>query len=179
MVVRFLLTDIGNTFVFDWDPESGLLVHYSVHDGIDGLTPGFAVENCVTGTTTTRWTMQLVFVPSGDVHFKYEDGDMHTRVYDVRGLPIDPNLGFPLPTCTLLTSSRLLAEGTASLRYRDNDGAGALGPGINSFGLDAEGSLTTPAGDVTRLRETTRQLWDGVNLTTLVHTLVLTPDPRF
>ena len=177
IIVRFTHEELGFTFIWDYDPELQLLVHYSVHDGIDGLTPDFAVEQCITPAETHEWSFKFGFLPPGDIHLNTRAKEMFARVYDARTVPVDPALGFPIPTCALLTSDLVIAEGVVSLRTVDLEGAG--GPGLNSYGFQANGRLVTPEGVAVHLHESFRERYNGSTVTVLHKTLSLKPDPRF
>ncbi len=118
------------TFVWDYDPELQLLVHYSVHDGIDGLTPDFAVDQCISPTETHEWSFKFGFLtPSSYVHGSYRAKEMFARVYDARTVPVDPTSGVPIPTCVLLTSDLVIATGFAPSATWTTISLARVGPG--------------------------------------------------
>jgi len=63
--------------------------------------------------------------------------------------------------CSFLDNATLLAEGTVSMTYRDNDWNWLFDPNYtNSFGFTAQGELLSPEGEVKHLRAGTNWLWN-------------------
>ena len=172
-MVRLTHEEVGFTFVWDYDPELQLLVHYSVHDGIDGLTPDFAVEQCISPADTLEWSFKFGFLPSGYVHVSSRAKEMFARVYDARTVAVDPTLGFPIPTCVLLTSDLVIAHGVCLPSHSGPRGRGWARAQL--VGFQANGRLVTPEGVSVHLRGSFREHYDGSTVTVVHKTLSLDP----
>lgn len=178
IVSRFTNADVGFVFSWSYDPTTQLLIHQSADNGLNGVADFGDFQECIAPTESASWAFQFVATPSGDVHDLDAITAAYTRVFDATGVPIDPVLGAPWPTCELMNSDRLVATGRSHVRWVDNDYFGIGGPGANSFGRIVNGQLESRSGQAIRLLETARWLIKDGEFQTLLDRISISPDPR-
>jgi len=104
----------------------------------------------------------------GEVGVKVYQG---THVYD-NNVSRDENVA---EFCSILANAPLLAEGTATVIYHDNDFYGSYSPNQTGiFGISVQGQLTAPDGESKRLSAGVNFLWpeDAEDVNTILDVLI-------
>ena len=162
-----------NTFAFFLDPNSGWFLLLGVNDGSDF---------CAGAGGLDRFSITDIFLPNADAIefrrniFKLAGRDLTAMAWR-RTAP-------PGPLCAFLQANPPDATGIANFMLVDNDNYVYVqdNPNSNAWGAKANGTLTTPDGQVYKVNLVLRVSWDGADALqhqTIVYKVQMTPTGKY
>jgi len=167
-VIRYQLEGFLSYTLIDFKTQRMLTVNYP--DQLPSYCGGgvpmdiINVQEIIAGSNEYHHT---VFA-EGEVGVKVYQG---THVYD-NNVSRDENVA---EFCSILANAPLLAEGTATVIYHDNDFYGSYSPNQTGiFGTSVQGQLTAPDGESKRLSAGVNFLWpeDAEDVNTILDVLI-------